>query len=204
MLRKLTELPGRPCVLVLCHPIKKPTEPEQLLPRGGGAFLAEIDGNLTCWKKDDELVELHWTGKMRGPGFEPMIFKMEPIKTTRLMDAKGRVLPTVRAVVVGQVEEDSAQTRQREDEDRVLVQIMLQPGRTLAAMAEALGWANDKGEALKKRVHRALERLEKAAPRLLKRSRDGFELTEEGKKVAASAAVRFQQFHADTAQEKMF
>jgi AAA domain len=33
MLRKLTELPGGPCVLVLCHPIKHTTDPSQLLPR---------------------------------------------------------------------------------------------------------------------------------------------------------------------------
>ena len=46
--RTLTTLPGGPCVLVLCHPIKHVSEPEQLLPRGGGAFLAEVDGNLTA------------------------------------------------------------------------------------------------------------------------------------------------------------
>jgi hypothetical protein len=38
MLRSLTELPGGPCVLVLCHPIKYVTDPVQLLPRGGGAL----------------------------------------------------------------------------------------------------------------------------------------------------------------------
>ena len=44
-LRRLTTLPGGPCVLVLCHPIKHAIEPAQLLPRGGGSFLAEMDGN---------------------------------------------------------------------------------------------------------------------------------------------------------------
>jgi hypothetical protein len=53
-------------VVVLCHPIKNVNDPAQLLPRGGGAFLAEMDGNLTVWKRDDDTVELHHT-KIRGP-----------------------------------------------------------------------------------------------------------------------------------------
>src|SRR3954452_23132989 len=58
LLRRLTTLPGAPCVVVLCHPIKHVTDPTQLLPRGGGAFLAEVDGNLTIWRKDTKLIEM--------------------------------------------------------------------------------------------------------------------------------------------------
>jgi AAA domain len=57
LLRTLTTLPGNPCVLVLCHPVKHVTEPSQLLPRGGGAFLAEVNGNLTLWKHDGTLLD---------------------------------------------------------------------------------------------------------------------------------------------------
>jgi hypothetical protein len=70
----LTTLPGGPCVLALCHPIKHVIDPNQLLPRGGGAFLNEVDGNLSAWKRDEDIVELHHTGKLRGPGFEPISF----------------------------------------------------------------------------------------------------------------------------------
>jgi hypothetical protein len=191
-LRRLTTLPGNPCVIALCHPTKKQNEQDQMLPRGGGAFVAEIDGNLTCLKKDNELVELHHT-KIRGPGFEPMMFKLETIVTPKLHDTKNRLLPTVRAVVVGEVEEDSEQSRLRNDEDRVLVQIMSYPGQSLAATATALGWVNGNGEALKKRVHRVIARLEdpKRGPKLLKRTRDGYETTDEGKKAGAKAASRF-------------
>jgi AAA domain/Bifunctional DNA primase/polymerase, N-terminal/Primase C terminal 2 (PriCT-2) len=45
MLRTFIELPGGPTILVTCHPTKNPNM-ENLLPRGGGAFLAEVDGNL--------------------------------------------------------------------------------------------------------------------------------------------------------------
>ena len=62
-LRTLTELPGQPCVLVLCHPIKNAADQTQLLPRGGGAFIAEMDGNLTLWRTD-EVTELWHTGKL--------------------------------------------------------------------------------------------------------------------------------------------
>jgi RecA-family ATPase len=41
LLRELTTLKGGPCVLVLCHPPKGAGE-ENLQPRGGGSFLAEV------------------------------------------------------------------------------------------------------------------------------------------------------------------
>ena len=118
MLRKLTEMPGGPCVLVLCHPIKHVTDPTQLLPRGGGAFLAEMDGNLTAWKRDD-LVELHHN-KIRGPGFEPMTFRIERITTTELMDSKGRLIPTVKVVLVSEHEEAAREQKTRNEEDQLL------------------------------------------------------------------------------------
>jgi hypothetical protein len=48
LLRSFTkEVAGGPTVLVACHPPKN-APPENLLPRGGGAFLNEMDGNLTA------------------------------------------------------------------------------------------------------------------------------------------------------------
>jgi hypothetical protein len=37
--RTLTKVQGGPCVIALCHPAKYVSEPSQLLPRGGGAYL---------------------------------------------------------------------------------------------------------------------------------------------------------------------
>ena len=65
-LRALTTLPGKPVVYAACHPIKN-ADPSNLLPRGGGAFIAEVDGNLTLNK--GETVKLHHQGKHRGPDF---------------------------------------------------------------------------------------------------------------------------------------
>src|SRR5690606_9545738 len=63
-MRSLTSLRGGPTVVVLCHPTKRASS-DDLIPRGGGAFLAEIDGNL-CARKAESVVEIHWTGKFRG------------------------------------------------------------------------------------------------------------------------------------------
>ena len=35
LMRQLVNLPGEPCVLVMCHPVKNATQ-DNLLPRGGG------------------------------------------------------------------------------------------------------------------------------------------------------------------------
>ena len=78
-LRELTTLPGRPTVFVLCHPTKN-AQRDSLLPRGGGAFLAEVDANLTLWKDEAGIITLHWSGKIRGPSFEPVRFELVPIE----------------------------------------------------------------------------------------------------------------------------
>jgi len=203
MLRSLTALPGGPCVLVLCHPIKYVTDPTQLLPRGGGAFLAEVDGNLTSWKHDDVLIELHHN-KMRGPGFEPISFKLETIRTPKLVDARGRQLPTVRAVPVTRSEEDTQRKRTEDDEDHVLAQLLAHPDASLSEIAETCEWVNTHGEPLKMRVQRAIERLDKAHPKLVRKDRNKWKLTEEGKTQARKAALAFEQSKIADAQNDLF
>src|SRR5262249_19301658 len=44
------QLPGGPTTIINCHPTKNATD-DNLLPRGAGAFLAEVDGNLTRRKQ---------------------------------------------------------------------------------------------------------------------------------------------------------
>lgn len=95
-LRALTTLPGRPCVVVPCHPTKNAAN-DNLSPRGGGAFIAEMDGNLTL-ARTGETVRLHWQGKHRGPDFRPISFKLQTVTAPQLVDSKGRSVPTVMAV----------------------------------------------------------------------------------------------------------
>jgi Bifunctional DNA primase/polymerase, N-terminal/AAA domain/Primase C terminal 1 (PriCT-1) len=184
-LRTLTTLPGKPCVLVLCHPIKNVTDPAQLLPRGGGAFLAEMDGNLTLWAPERVQAEL-WHNKMRGPGFEPMCVKFETITTTKLVDSKGRLIPTVRAVVMSRQEQEAMSHTARSDEDTVLAVMRATPGLSLAGIADACGWKTQKGEPYKAKVQRTMDRLK--ASRLVDKFRGNYRLTEKGEAVARAAS----------------
>jgi hypothetical protein len=194
MLRTLTTLPGGPCVLVLCHPVKHVTDPSQLLPRGGGAFLAEVDGNLTLWKHDGVLLDLHHSDKLRGPGFEPISLRLETVTTTRLMDRKGRLIPTVRAAWISDAETERETEDARSDED-ALLQAMLMPGQSIAHLAEAGGWLTSKGEPYKSKVQRVLKRLEK--DKLVITKRGVATLTEAGKAAANTAASRFNNRKTD-------
>ena len=59
-----------------CHPTKNP-DMDNLLPRGGGAFLNEMDGNLVAIK-NNSVVTVHWHGKFRGPDFAPIRSSCRP------------------------------------------------------------------------------------------------------------------------------
>lgn len=205
VLRMLTTLPGGPCVLVLCHPIKHVTEPSQLLPRGGGAYLAEMDGNLTLWRLSDDVVELHHT-KIRGPGFQAISFKLETITSTKLMDKSGRPFSTVRAVVITQREEDHRIDQDEEDEDRVLAVMLAKPhqdGGSFAVWAETIGWVTQQGEPYKKKVERIINRLALEKPKLTTKLRKSWTLTEEGRESARKAALRFEAVRLASAQESL-
>lgn len=73
--RSLVSLPGGPAVIALSHPVKNAAD-DNLLPRGGGAYLNEVDGNLTT-KNSGNVVEMHWQGKYRGPDFAPISFQLQ-------------------------------------------------------------------------------------------------------------------------------
>jgi len=181
VLRSLTKLPGAPCVLVLCHPIKHATEPAQLLPRGGGAFIAEMDGNLTLWKHDENLVTLHHSDKFRGPGFEPITFKLDKITTTNLVDGKGRLLPTVLAVAISGQEQEEQEANAERDEDELLAALAGKKALSIADLARACGWMMATGEPYKSKVQRVIARL--LAEKLAKRVRGRrYRLTDEGRK----------------------
>jgi DNA polymerase len=181
-LRRLISLPGGPSGLVLCHPIKHAAEPAQLLPRGGGAFLAEVDGNLTAWK-DDKLITFHHSDKFRGPGFEPITFRLDKVTVDALKDSKGRMIPTVRAVVISEDEQAQEAETTRRDEDLILV-ARYEGARSmsLADLAEALDWTLADGRPYKSKVQRALNRLKLAG--LMKPQRGKWDLTSKGEDVA--------------------
>lgn len=183
-LRQLTTLPGLPAVLVACHPTKN-AEQSNLLPRGGGAFIAEVDGNLTCQKTDSGTVKLHWQGKFRGPDFKPIHFDLNTVTAPTLVDSKGREIPTVMASLVSDGETRVRRETARKDEDMVLIAIenLSQPSN--AAIAEHLGWKTPEGEAHKRRAQMATGRLRK--DKLAELTRNGWILTAKGQGAVGKA-----------------
>lgn len=91
-MRALCEVKRRPAQLIIAHPSGKVPSKDNLVPRGGGAFLNEIDGNLTVWSQDASQQTLHHSQKFRGAGFEPMEWIMQVHEFSHLTDIHGTPL----------------------------------------------------------------------------------------------------------------
>jgi len=181
LLRQFTkEVAGGPTVLVTTHPPKN-APPENLLPRGGGAFLNEMDGNLTC-VKHEQMAEVHWLGKFRGPDFAPISFLLTPGTSEQLKDSKGRKVWTVTARPLGSAEHAVHEAANTRNENRVLKLLVTQPGLSLADMARALGWSYSNGDPDKSRINRTLQALIQNG--LAKKKGDHWEPTKAGKEKA--------------------
>jgi hypothetical protein len=188
--RKLCDLPGRPCVIALCHPVKNPGGPEQLLPRGGGSYLNELDGNFTLWAHDDRLTDLHWAGKLRGPDFEKITFRLPTVLSTQLMDKKGRMLPTVMAEIVTDADLAEVEQKSTFQENRLMKAMFDKPDASLAEWAQACEWAisgkaGQPNTPNKSLVQRVLGRLVK--DKMATKEGRKYALTEHGKKAVSAA-----------------
>jgi hypothetical protein len=175
--RDLCNLPGRPTVLSLCHPIKHVTAQDQLLPRGGGAYVNETDGNFTVWPHGEKLSDLYWTGKLRGPDFEKITFKMVTVLSSVLVDSKGRPLPTVMAKIV--TDEEAAENENTAIfQENVLLKAMVdKPHGSLSDWAAHCGWM-PKGKPNKSMAQRVMKRLIEA--KLVSKHGRGYVLTKAG------------------------
>jgi AAA domain/Bifunctional DNA primase/polymerase, N-terminal len=177
-LRDLTHLPGGPCVLVLCHPPKNAGD-DNLQPRGGGSYVAEMDGNLTV-TKDDMAVELHWQTKLRGPDFAPVNFSLRSVTHEELKDTKGRLIPTVIAEHLSDTGQEEMTKASRGDEDLALHALSNTPRASFAELADTLGWYAKSGKPNRTKAQRTLGRLQR--DKLIKKDRGRYEITEKGQK----------------------
>jgi hypothetical protein len=157
-LRRLTTLPGRPAVFVLCHPVKNAGR-ENLLPRGGGAFLNEVDANLTVWKDEAGVVTLAWAGKMRGPNFDPLRFELQAVRLAGHPDAKGRASLSVVVRHLADERAEQLQARAMDDEDLLLTVMQRKPNATVRELALACGWTSATAQPSASRVDRRLRTL---------------------------------------------
>jgi hypothetical protein len=183
-LRRLTlEVPGNPTVVALCHPVKNAAK-GNLLPRGGGAFLNELDCNLTLWSESQgEVTELHWQGKIRGPDFPPLAFSLRPVPTGYI-DRKARPVMTI---VAEPMSEEAAADHAKltlANTDVVLRSLRDHPDWSLARRATEAGWVDEEDRPLRGRVQRALRSLSK--DKLIERKRESapWTLTAKGEEAA--------------------
>jgi hypothetical protein len=188
-IRELTKVPGHPCVVAACHPTKNASD-DNLIPRGGGAFLAELDGNLTA-RAGEGSVEVSTQGKFRGPDFTPLNFQLRTVTHEKLKDSKGRLIPTVVASPPSEEAREDIARAMRSREDQMLLALR-NPVNLMANktdLARRLGWMLRNGDPNHVQVARTLKKLEK--DKLITVKRGQITLTKEGEK-AVEQAVRRQ------------
>jgi AAA domain len=182
MLRSFTTMPGQPTVLSMCHPVKKADE-DNLLPRGGGSFLCELDGNLVARRTAYGRCEVHWQGKFRVPEFAPISFITKEVTHPNLKDTKGRLVKTVVAQHLSDQAQEDMDRAARSEEDNLLVALVEHPKRSQASQTELatyLGWTLGDGTPHKVKVGRTLKTLESA--KLVTIDRGNATLTSKGGK----------------------
>ena len=179
MLREYTTLPGKPAVIVCSHP-KKGASRDDLSPMGGSAFVNEVDGNLTLWSGGDGRTQMHWSTKFRGPEFEPIDFRLETRTADNVVDAKGRPMPSVVAVAMGDIDVEMAEAEQDSHERVLLAVIGDNPKASVAELARKANWINDRGQPLKARVFRVAEFL--VREKMVVKRRRKLIITEAGKR----------------------
>ena len=172
-LRALAELPGHPAIIANCHPTKS-ADRDNLLPRGGGAFLNEIDTNLTVWA-EGETAHLHWHRKKRGPDFDPIHFEFHG----KSIEEHGRKVPTVVAAHITEQRAHELKKARTQADDRLLYAMLHHPDSTYAEWATACGW---NGEQAKSKVFRSMERLKE--DKLVMKYRGSLRLTKIGEEEA--------------------
>lgn len=162
-LRRLTTLPGGPCVVAACHPTKHATS-EDLVPRGGGAFLNEVDGNLSLSKSLGGNVVLQPHGKFRGPSFEPMGFKLVEDTADTLVDSDGGMIPSVYAEALDEPPLAAAKAGSAEHDREmrmILRELMRDPEISYRTIAQANGWVKSDGNPDQNKVWRSVNRMAK-------------------------------------------
>lgn len=181
ILRGLIDIiPGKPTVLALMHPTKNATT--ELVPAGGGSFLNEIDGNLTITKSGDADVELG-SGKMRGPDFNPLNFKLNSVPHETLKTTTGKQLYTVFAEYISPTAQEDREKAGLIEKKRLLRMMRDNPGASTRELATMMGWTLANGEPYQSKALRRIKKLGKLAKQgenLL------WELSTEGRELANS------------------
>ena len=159
-LRTLCNLPGNPTVIVLCHPTKSAKDLNEMVPRGGGAFLNEVDGNIGVLKAAPRSLRLQ-LASFGGPEFLPLNFALKGVTHPKLVTSAGKSIPTVIAEPISYDEVQRRDETGRKNEDKALEMLCNNPkGMIQADIAKSLSWYDNKAKrALKSLAGRKARRL---------------------------------------------
>src|SRR5262249_39028489 len=182
----IDKLPGGPTILVCCHPPKN-ADDNNLQPRGGGAVIAEFDGNLTC-RRTDTVTEVHHQGQFHGPDFAPMHFTLEGATTARLKDSRGTSIWSVFAKPASEQEQEAISKVIEADLGAIMAALRDEPSLSLAEMARRLGWRNKDGLPDRSKVQKRVRKIENK--KWAERDGDRLELTDKGKVRLAKIEAR--------------
>jgi len=176
-LRSLTRLVGLPSVAVLCHPNRAVEGAEGLLPRGGSAFLNELDGNLTAWNSGG-VVSLS-QNKIRGADFEPVKIKLDVFVFPDIKTNFGTPITSVIAKPLDMNESELLEEQAESEENRLLMLVNSSPKSTLREWAGLLGWNDRNGQPMVSKVSRTLSQLK--ADKMVRKVRKNWKITAAGK-----------------------
>jgi hypothetical protein len=177
-MRSLTTLPGGPCVMVLCHPTKRAAD-DDLNPRGGGAFLAEVDGNVALRRRETTIAATA-QGKFRGSDSWSLCFELKAVQHPALRDSKGKAIWTVVAQALNEAGSRVVEAANRRQEDALLRALDKHPNKSLRDLATVLGWMDSNGNPYASKVSRAAQVLERE--KLIRKHRGNWQLTPAGEK----------------------
>jgi hypothetical protein len=161
-MRSLCQWPSGPCVLVLCHPTKNAKD-DELIPRGGGAFLNEVDGNIAL-RRSGDTVSGEKLGKFRGAAFAPFSFELATVYAAGIVDSDDLPMPTVVARPISGEEKERREEVGNKDDVAALNVLCAHRGIRQADIAKALDWRyrarpGEQGKPNDKRTRSALRRL---------------------------------------------
>ena len=176
-LRSLTRLVGLPSVAVLCHPNRAVEGAEGLLPRGGSAFLNELDGNLTAWNSGG-VVSLS-QNKIRGADFEPVKIKLDVFVFPDIKTNFGTPITSVIAKPLNMNESELLEEQAESEENRLLALVNSNPKSTLREWATLLGWNDRNGQPMVSKVSRTINQLK--ADKMVRKVRKNWKITTAGK-----------------------
>jgi hypothetical protein len=172
-------------VLVLCHPVKNAAA-DNLVPLGAGAFLNEVDANLTV-AVEGASAELHWQGKIRGQDFAPMYFQLDSVTHERLVTSTGKRMYTVVARHVSKDAREGMEKVALQDAQKLLADLQADPKATQRDRSKSLGWTFKDGFTPDHpKVGRLLKLLQR--DRLAVKEMGRWMITEKGKKYLLQSA----------------